>query len=291
MKFSQVSIFRLPEQLNPEKLEQALKTAPFVSCGSNEFYSQGFKNPVYFDERLYHPVSNTGAICFQREERILPASAVNKVLNERVDEIKEKEGRLVGRKERAELKELIIDYMLPKAFTKTIQTYGLFTDEFLFINTASNKKAENFLSNLRLARGGLAASTCNCPQSLSSVMSDWLLKGSCEGRFELDFYALLKGFGDVGSTVKCSRTDLSASEIVGLMNGSRTCVELGLLWDERVSFVLSEDFTFKKVKLLDSCLNGCDSSEEVQDGTQLILSHCLSEITNELKDIFGGWAE
>ena len=45
-------------------------------------------------------------------------------------------------------------------------------------------------------------------------MTEWLLRGHCEGGFELDSDCELKGVGDVVPVVKVSKQDLTADEVV-----------------------------------------------------------------------------
>ena len=82
------------------------------------------------------------------------------------------------------------------------------------VNNAASAKAENILTKLREALGGLEAALPNTKQSPSSLMTSWLLQGHCEGSFELDSDCELKGVGDVVPVVKVSKQDLTADEVV-----------------------------------------------------------------------------
>lgn len=131
-------------------------------------------------------------------------------------EIQNNEARNVGRKEKQELKEQITDDLLPRAFTRSSRTQAIFDTRhgYLLVNNAASAKAENILTKLREALGGLEAALPNTKQSPSSLMTSWLLQGHCEGGFELDSDCELKGVGDVVPVVKVSKQDLTADEVV-----------------------------------------------------------------------------
>ncbi|MGN6898362.1 recombination-associated protein RdgC, partial [Neisseria sp. P0015.S002] len=76
----------------------------------------------------------------------LPNAVIKNNLDEIVKKIEAREGRKVGRKEKNELRENLTSNLLTRALTKSSRTYGLFAGEWLFVDTANRRKAENLLT-------------------------------------------------------------------------------------------------------------------------------------------------
>ncbi|PJO08440.1 recombination-associated protein RdgC, partial [Neisseria sp. N95_16] len=130
-------------------------------------------------------------------------------------------------------------------------------------------------------------------QSPSSLMTDWLLAGQAQGRFELDSDVTLVGAGDVAPKVKISRKDLTADDVVHHAKNGMTVTELGLVWHERVAFILTRDLTLKRIQWLDVVQEEAedhgDDAESQAYATQLLMSAALSELLAELMELLGGW--
>lgn len=246
-------------------------------------------NPIIFEAQ------KTMLISLMREEKVLPSSAIKHKLDEQVVKIQTAEGRNVGRREKQELREAIIDDLLPKALIKSSRTYGLFSGEWLFVDTASHRKAENLLTKLREALGGLSAQHLVTRQSPVSLMTNWLLKGKAQGRFMLDSDVTLVGVGDVAPKVKISRKDLTATDVVQHAKNGMKVTELGLVWNDRVAFILTQDLTLKRIQWLDvvqeEAEGSCDDAESMAYATQLLMEATLSAMLGELVDLLGGWQE
>ena len=203
----------------------------------------------------------------------------------------------MGRKEKQELKDNITDDLLPRAFTKSSRTEAVFDTEhgLLLVNNANANKAEALLTKLREALGGLEARLPRTNQSPGSLMTDWLLRGAGEGGFELDSDCELKGLGDAAATVRMSKQDLSAEEVINHVKNGKIVTQLGLCWQERVRFVLTQDFTLKRIQFLDVLQEEAESHGDdmasLMFASQILMSEALSTLIAELVLHLGGWAE
>jgi len=178
MWFKQVTPFRVFELPEAERLKTAIAENWFCSPTGLDWFSEGFCSPVPFGNPIIFEAQKTMLISLMREEKVLPSAAIKHKLDEQVVKIQTAEGRNVGRREKHELREAIIDDLLPKALIKSSRTYGLFAGEWLFVDTANRRKAENMLTKLREALGGLSAQHPVTRQSPASLMTNWLLAGS-----------------------------------------------------------------------------------------------------------------
>lgn len=295
MWFKQVTPFRVFELPEAEHLKIAIAKNWFCSPSGLDWFSEGFYAPVPFGHPIIFEAQKTMLINLMREEKILPSAVIKHKLDKQVVKIQTAEGRNVGRREKHELREAIIDDLLPKALTKRSSTYGLFAGEWLFVDTANRRKAENMLTKLREALGGLPAQQPFTRQSPASLMTNWLLQGEAQGQFVLDSDVTLVGAGDVAPKVKISRKDLTAEDVVRHAKNGMKVTELGLVWNDRVAFILTQDLTLKRIQWLDvvqeEAEGSCDDAESMAYATQLLMEAALSAILGELVDFLGGWQE
>ena len=299
MWFKQISFYPLNTAKLPEldTLADKLAAAEFAPCMGLDWFSEGFAAPVAFSPELVFPADYTWRVALKNEEKVLPAGEIRDILDERVVEIQNAEARNVGRKEKQELKEQITDDLLPRAFTRSSRSQAIFDTKhgYLLVNNAAAAKAENLLTKLREALGGLEASLPNTKQSPGSLMTDWLLRGAAEGGFELDSDCELKGVGDVVPTVKVSKQDLTADEVVQHVKNGKTVTQLGLTWREQISFILTQDFTLKRIQYLDVLQEEAeghgDDAASLMFASQILMTEALSTMLDELVSYLGGWQE
>lgn len=295
MWFKQVTPFRVFELPEKRYLDESLGNSWFTEPQGLDWFTEGFTHPTAFSDTAVVEVEKTMLIALKREEKVLPSAAIKHKLDEQVVKIQTAEGRNVGRKEKQELREAIIDNLLPKALTKSSRTNGLLDTGWLWVDTAIRHKAENLLTKLREALGGLPAQQPVTRQSPASLMTNWLLHGEAQGRFVLDSDVTLVGVGDVAPKVKISRKDLTAEDVVQHAKNGMAVTELGLVWNNRVAFILTQDLTLKRIKWLDvvqeEAQDNCDDAQSQAYATQLLMTAALSMIFSELVELLGGWQE
>ena len=297
MWFKQLTIYPLNKDKLPdlEMLANKLQEAAFKPCMGLDWDSIGFSSPVSFSPEMVFPAQNTWRIALKKEEKVLPAAVVRDILDEKINEIREIEGRNVGRKEKIELKENITDDLLPRAFTKSSKTEAIIDSQygFLLINQANSNRAEMLLTKLRDALGGLEAKLPRTQQSPGSLMTEWLLQSSAAGHFELDSDCELKGLGDAAPVVRISHQDLTAEEVVNLVKNGKIVTQLGLCWQDRVRFVLTQDFTLKRIQFLDvvqeEAAGQGDDMQSITFASQILMAEALGELLSELVHQLGGW--
>mgnify|MGYP003583753050 FL=1 len=294
LSFYPITLKQLPEL---DKLTEQLNAAAFAPCQGLDWFTEGFAAPVGFSPELVFPADYTWRVALKKEEKVLPAGVIRDVLDEKIAEIQANEGRNVGRKEKQELKENITDDLLPRAFTRSSRIAAIFDTKqgFLLVNHATASKAENVLSKLREALGGLEARLPKTQQSPAALMTEWLLRGAAEGGFELDSDCELKGTGDIVPVVKVSKQDLTAEEVVQHVKNGKTVTQLGLVWREQIAFILTQDFTLKRIQYLDVLQEEAehhgDDAASLAFASQILMTEALSTMLTELVGYLGGWQE
>ncbi len=299
MWFKQLSFYPIAADQLPDLATVAdkLADAEFAPVQGLDWFSEGFAAPQPFSPELVFAADYTWGLALKKEEKVLPAGVIRDILDERVAEIQEAEARKVGKKEKQELKEQITDDLLPRAFTRSGRTHAVIDAKhgFLLINQAAAAKAENLLTRLREALGGLEARLPQTKQSPGSLMTDWLLRGAAEGGFELDSDCELKGQGDVVPTVRVSKQDLTADEVVQHVKNGKHVTQLGLVWRDQIAFVLTADFTLKRIQYLDvlqeEAENHGDDAASLAFATQILMAESLGTMLHELVGYLGGWQE
>ena len=184
---------------------------------------------------------------------------------------------------------------------KQISFYPLNKDKLPELETLADKLGESEFARCQGLEwfsegfGGLEASLPNTKQSPSGLMTSWLLNGYCEGGFELDSDCELKGVGDVVPVVKVSKQDLTADEVVQHVKNGKTVTQLGLVWREQIAFVLTQDFTLKRIQYLDVLQEEAethgDDAASMAFASQILMTEAVSTMLEELVSYLGGWQD
>lgn len=119
--FKNMIVYRIAEswQGDLQQLEEALGKSPFAECGATQERSAGWVPPRGEPHGpLAESVANQWVMRFMTEAKMLPASVLNRRVNEKAAHIEATEGRKPGKKEKKELKDEAKLDLLPMAFTK-----------------------------------------------------------------------------------------------------------------------------------------------------------------------------
>ena len=294
MWFKNITFYPINQLPNIEHVPQQLKKLIFSPVEGLNWFNEGFA-PVYtFSSELCFIADFTWAVALKKSEKVLPTTVIHEWLDKHITQIEEAESRKVGRKEKQLLKEKITDDLLPKAFSKSSTTYAIYDTRhhFLLVNALGNR-AENIVAKLREALNGLDVRLPQTQQSPSTVMTNWLLRAAAEGGFEFGTDCELKGMGDNAPIIKITKQDLTTQEVVQHIKNGKTVTQLGLVWRNQIAFVLTEQFTLKRIQYLDILQKEVEQQGEdmasLAWATQIIMAQNIGEMINELTVYLGGW--
>lgn len=300
MWFKNLQLFRLQAafELDPAQVDEALRKSQFQPCGKMEMSSIGFRTPrSQQSDSLVYPIAGCFLINLAAEEKILPGSVVKEVVNTRVAEIEEQQDRKVGKKERRDLTERVTEELLPRAFSRIRSTWAYIdpANRWIVVDAASPKKAEEVIEWLRKSIDTLRASPVRTEGNPTMVMTGWLQTAEPPSGFTIDDDCELKTPGDEGAVVRCSRQDLNAAEVRNHLDAGKLVTKLALTWDDRLSFVLTEDLQVKKLAFLDMLQeqakdSGADTAEEQFDANFTIMSGEVAKFLPDLLEVLGGEA-
>jgi recombination associated protein RdgC len=298
MFFRNLTLFRFSPAVADDlkRLEDVLGEHRLRPCGPLEMFTKGFVPPVGRgeDAPLTHTVKHCTMLTVGGEDKLLPAAVVNDELQRKVRKIAEEEGRKVGGRERKRLKEDLLTELLPRAFVRTsrLSAYVDMKHGWLVLDTSSRKSAENALTQIREALGSFPAIPLAPEEGPRVLMTDWLANGTLPGGLALgDEVELRDPATATGAIAKCRRQDLDAEEVKEHLRNGKQVFQLGLVFDDRISFVLGEDLIVRKLKFLDVVTEELgDSFEDAQaeaDASFALLTLELERLLGKLEEWFG----
>ena len=104
-------------------MDNSLSSLALQPCGTSDVKSIGWGSPRGTDAFI-HTVNNQMLLALGIEQKLLPASVVKHLANERALTIEAADGRRVGRKEMRDLREAAALELLPRAFIRRSTTFG-----------------------------------------------------------------------------------------------------------------------------------------------------------------------
>jgi recombination associated protein RdgC len=298
MWFKNLQLYRFtkPFELTPETLGQQLGEHSFVPCGSQDTTRSGWVPPLgRHGSEFVHAASGHLMICCKRQDKLLPATVVNEVLEEKALEFEEREARKLPAKQRRSLKDEVVFSLLPKAFVRSSLQYAYISpqDNLLVINATSAKRAEEMLDNLRAALGPLSVIPLASNSQPMDVMTQWVNSAQPAAGFELGEECELRDNADISSVIRCKNQNLAAAEIVNHLKTGMHVSKLTLNWQERIEFLLDDKLTIKRLRFSELVQDKADEIETDDVAMQFdvdfsIMALELSGFIKALMNALGG---
>lgn len=269
MWFKNLVVYRLPEKwsADADDLDRKLAQEALQACGGFQMESRGWVCP-HEDGLFLHRQNRQWLFGLGEELKILPGSVVRQEAQVRADDMARQQAHPVSRKQMRDLKAQVLNELLPRALVRRRTTHAWIDSagHWLAIDTAGEAKAEQFMEVLRRTDEGFPARRLETERSPASAMSQWLIQGEVPGSFSIDQDLELRAADGSKATVRYVRHSLEGKEIRDHINNGKTVVKLGLTWNDRISFVLTEQLQIKRVTFLDILKREADA--EVEDDDQ-----------------------
>ena len=164
MFFRNLTLFRFPASIAFDDLESQLAEAALKPVGPMELSSRGFVSPFgragNDDNALMHRIDDAIWLTVGGEDRLLPSSVINDLLQKKVDEFEAKNARRPGGKMRRQMKDDLIAELLPRAFVRPVRTDCLIDlrHGVIAVDTSSRKVLKQ--SSRRSAKRSAASPRC-----------------------------------------------------------------------------------------------------------------------------------
>jgi recombination associated protein RdgC len=295
MWFKNLQIYRIaaPLGMTSEQLEEALAKQAFTACSSLDMQTQGWISPRD-NGMLAHSVDRQMLLQLGTEKKLLPSTVINQVSKARAAELEEQQGFKPGRKQMKEIKEQVTDELLPRAFSirRTTSVWIDPVNHWLVVDAASPAKADEVFKTLLKSVDKLPLGTLRVERSPVAAMTDWLAADEAPSGFTVDQDTELRAAGEGKATVRYVRHTLEADDVRRHIAAGKQCTRLAMTWSDRVSFVLTEALTLKRVAPLDVLKENADAltqnDDERFDTDFALMTGELNRMLADLVQALGG---
>ncbi|MBE0506687.1 MAG: recombination-associated protein RdgC [Marinospirillum sp.] len=287
--------------LSAEALEKALAKKPFRPCGSQEMKSLGWSSWDDQSDSLVVTTRLNGKddhflLTLKIEERDLKSKVVNEALSKKIAEIEKNEGRKVGRKEKQQLKEEVVQELMPRAMTSSSFVFAWIdaAKGRIIIDQTSDKKCESLLNLLRECLGSLPVVPLRTMEDPIQAMTRWINNKAPKG-FSLGESCTLVDAAISSNTVNIKGQDLACDEVVHHIEQGK-CVKKLAMAGKDLSFTLDDRMIFSGIRVDESVLQELEESlgESMDDknayfeGTFAIVVDATQNLLDQMIDHLGG---
>ncbi|MGB6487159.1 MAG: recombination-associated protein RdgC [Steroidobacteraceae bacterium] len=277
MWFKNLTVYRLPADWSRSaaSLEEALARRPLQPCSPFEMRSMGWVAPATTD-RLLHTLGEHHLLALGVDQKLLPASIVRQEAERRAKAQAESQGFPVGRRRMRALKMQVLEELRARALSRRRVTRAWIDPRsgWLVVDSASDRRAEELVETLRDTLGSLAVQKVDTERSPSACMAAWLMQSDALGSFSIEQDLELQSSEPAKSIVRYRRHPLDGKEVRAYVAGGKRPTQLGLTWNGRISFVLTEKLQIKRVEFLELAPERGDQ-EEIDPAEQFDLDFAV----------------
>lgn len=297
MFFKTATFFQLKAAVDFDALEAALPNFPLREVGSQDEYTFGTLPLIRNSETFALRSSDCLLMRFGKEEKNLPSAIVREALEEKVAQIEFIEGRKVGCKEKADIKDELIFTMRPAAYAKRTDVWMHIDSKAAIIaiySTSANMIEQSF-KHLQTMLGSFSMVTLQAQVSPSATMTHWLLINDVPASLETGATCDIQEpqAMDKAKIAFTNLEPLSEDVTRHLQQGmSVKSLALKLVDPTAVSFVLHDDLTVRKIKWTESLKEAAFNDSQGGGLSDMDATFAISsEITKRLFKDLSRWFE
>lgn len=233
------------------------------------WWSAGFTAPhPNYSGPVFISGDNVTMLNVQIRERVLPAKVIKEQLKLEIASAAERQGYKPNRKQIAELKEQVVDRLLPGSHIRPMDIPVMITGDFLLIGTSSANKVDIVLSLLNRVffdadEEPMKIRPIATKRNVRPFLSDLLLSGSTEScHFTSKNAVVLKG--EDKSVARYKGVDITSEAVKDSVSSGMYPVELEMTYNSvydfdeqeaRILFSLTDQLQLKRVKFSDILLS------------------------------------
>lgn len=296
MWFKNLIIYRLPAEWSvaAAELEERLANRTLQPCNSFEMQSRGWVH-ASSAMRYVHTTNGQHLIALGVDQKLLPGSIIKQVATERATQIELQQGFPVGRRQMRELKERVTEELRARALTRRRITRAWIDpiNRWFVVDAAGGARADELVETLRDTLGSLPVDFLETERTPHASMAAWLMLGDAPEHFSIDQDLELQAVDKTKATVRYVRHPLEGKEIQQHLSSGKCATRLGLTWNDRISFVLTEKLQIKRLQFLD--IKDKPDGESVAPEEQFdidftLMAGELAQLLNDLSAALGGEA-
>jgi recombination associated protein RdgC len=295
MWFKNLALYRLPADWNVSatELEEKLGQRTLQPCSPLEMLSRGWVAPSG-SGRLLHTVNQQHLIALGVEQKLLPASIIRQETAVRAAVLADSQGFPVGRRQMRDLKMRVTEELRARALNKRRTTRAWIdpVNGWFVVDAGSAGKAEELVEVLRDTLGTFAVQFVETQRTPHTSMAAWLTHGDAPGAFSIEQDLELQTADPNKATVRYVRHPLDGKEIKAHLAAGKYPTRLGLTWNGRLSFVLTEKLLIKRVEFLEMTKDTPDGGEidkdEQFDIDFTVMAGELAKMLDDLVQALGG---
>jgi len=300
MWFKNLVMYRLPADwsLSAMELEEKLARRQLRDCGSLEMFNRGWMPPAGAtaeDQRLVHTVNRQLLIALGTNQKLLPGSIIKQETQERAKVLEREQGHPVARRQLREIRDSVTTELRARALTRRKSMRAWIDPEngWFVVDSASIPRAEELVETLRDCLGSFAAVPLETERSPQSAMGTWLTHGDAPARFGIDQDLELQAIDKTKATVRYVRHPLEAKEIKAHLASGKFVTRLGLTWNDRIAFVLTDKLQIKRVDFLEMAEEQPAEEAELKPEEKfatdfLLMTGELAQLLKEIYEVLGG---
>jgi recombination associated protein RdgC len=294
MWFRNLRVYRLQRKLDIDlaQLDEQLSRRPLARCGSFEMASRGWVFPRQ-EGAFVHAVNRQWLIALGVEQKLLPAAVVRQTAQERAALIESEQNRKVGRKEMRDIAERVTEELLPKAFSQRRTTWGWLDPlhGWLVVDAGSDARADEFMEMLVSTLDNITPRPLQTQVSSQTAMTGWLADSEAPAGFTIDSDLELRSASESQAAIRYVHHALAGPEIAGHIAAGKIATKLGMTWNDRISFVLTDKLHLKRLAFLDILkeqAESTDNAEERFDADFALMAGELAHLFDDLLVALGG---
>ena len=295
MWFKNLALYRLPAdwKMSAAELEEKLGQHTLQPCSPLEMLSRGWVAPSGTG-RLLHTVNQQHLIALGVEQKLLPASIIRQETAVRAAVLADSQGFPVGRRQMRDLKMRVTEELRARALNKRRTTRAWIdpVNGWFVVDAGSAGKAEELVEVLRDTLGTFAVQFVETQRTPHTSMAAWLTHGDAPGAFGIEQDLELQTADPNKATVRYVRHPLDGKEVKAHLAAGKYPTRLGLTWNGRLSFVLTEKLLIKRVEFLEMTKDTPDGGEvdkdEQFDVDFTVMAGELAKMLEDLVQALGG---
>lgn len=296
MWFRNLLVYRItsPWTIKADDFGDTLAKHGLQPCGSFAMESRGWVPPRE-DERFVYDLNKQWLFALGADQKILPSSVIKQVADERAAATEKKQGHPVGRKQLRDLRIQVTDELMPRALSRrrTTRAWIDTANGWLTLDMGAEAKADEFMEFLRRSHDRLPNIVrLDTQRSPGGMMTQWVATGEAPDGFTIDRDLELQAADDSKSVVRYTNHSLEGKDIQGHIRNGKTASKLGMTWQDRISFVLTDQMLIRRVHFLDVLKS--EGGEEDQDPEEkfeidfALMTGELAKCVADLAEALGG---